>query len=183
MNYQQQTLAVMNSLDLVVALYDGMIRFLHRAIANIEASDVAGRRDAIRRVLDILTYLQARLRADVGGEPAAALSEFYAAIYAQCVRGSRDASIPLLQQSIRDILNVRDAWKQVASPNGQPDLFAENLRKRESKFLSVTMDGISQRQVPAFRHSYLPTRNRIAGRRRRAMSIVSAKVDVDLFQP
>jgi flagellar secretion chaperone FliS len=122
MNYQQQTLAVMSSVDLVVALYDGMIRFLHRAIANIEAGEVAGRRDAIRRVLDILTYLQARLRADIGGQPAAALSEFYAAIYAQCVRGSRDASIPLLQQSIRDILNVRDAWKQVASPNGYANL-------------------------------------------------------------
>jgi flagellar secretion chaperone FliS len=122
MNYQQQTLAVMNSLDLVVALYDGMIRFLHRAIENVETGDVAGRRDAIRRVLDILTYLQARLRTDVGGQPAAALSEFYAAIYAQCVRGSRDASIPLLQQSIRDILNVRDAWKQVALPNGQVNL-------------------------------------------------------------
>jgi flagellar protein FliS len=122
MNYQQQTLAVMNSLDLVVALYDGMVRFLHRAIANIEAGEVAGRRDAIRRVLDILTYLQARLRADIGGQPAAALSEFYAAIYAQCVRGSRDASIPLLQQSIRDILNVRDAWKQVSSPISQTNL-------------------------------------------------------------
>lgn len=119
MNYQQQTLAVMNSVDLVVALYDGMIRFLHRAISKIEAGDVAGRRDAIRRVLDVLTYLQARLRTDVGGEPAAALSEFYAAIYAQCVRGSRDASVPLLQQSIRDIMNVRDAWKQVSSPDGQ----------------------------------------------------------------
>ncbi len=117
MNYQQQTLAVMNSVDLVVALYDGMIRFLHRAIANIEAGEVAGRRDSIRRVLDILTYLQARLRSDVGGKPAEALSEFYAAIYAQCVRGSRDASVLLLQQSIRDILNVRDAWKQVSSPN------------------------------------------------------------------
>ncbi|MES2222099.1 MAG: flagellar export chaperone FliS [Acidobacteriota bacterium] len=122
MNYQQQTLAVMNSVDLVVALYDGMIRFLHRAIANIEAGEVAGRRDSIRRVLDILTYLQARLRSDVGGKPAEALSEFYAAIYAQCVRGSRDASVLLLQQSIRDILNVRDAWKQVSSPNSSAKL-------------------------------------------------------------
>jgi flagellar protein FliS len=122
MNYQQQTLAVMSSMDLVVALYDGMIRFLHRAIANIEAGDVAGRRDAIRRVLDILTYLQARLRTDVGGQPAAALSEFYAATYAQCVRGSRDASVSLLQQTIRDILNVRDAWQQVSLPNGQTNL-------------------------------------------------------------
>ena len=114
MNYQQQTLAVMNSVDLVVALYDGMVRFLHRAMERIEAGDVAGRRDAIRRVLDILTYLQARLRTDIGGKPAETLAEFYAAIYAQCVRGSRDASVPLLMQSIRDILNVRDAWKQVA---------------------------------------------------------------------
>jgi flagellar secretion chaperone FliS len=122
MNYQQQTLAVMNSVDLVVALYDGMIRFLHRAIAKIEAGEIAGRRDAIRRVLDILTYLQARLRTDVGGQPAAALSEFYAAMYAQCVRGSRDASVPLLQQSIRNVQQVRDAWKQVSAPNGQANL-------------------------------------------------------------
>lgn len=121
MNYQQQTLAVMNSVELVVALYDGMIRFLHRAIANVEAGDVAGRRESIRRVLEILTYLQARLRTDIGGEPAAALAEFYAAIYAQSVRASRDASIPLLQQSIRDILNVRDAWKQAALTNPRGD--------------------------------------------------------------
>ncbi|MGH9616286.1 MAG: flagellar export chaperone FliS [Acidobacteriaceae bacterium] len=121
MNYQQQTLAVMNSVDLVVALYDGMIRFLHRAILDVEAGDVAGRRESIRRVLEILTYLQARLRADVGGKPAEALSEFYSAIFAQCVRASRDASIPVLEQSVRDVLNVRDAWKQVALAGPQVD--------------------------------------------------------------
>ncbi|MFZ0516677.1 MAG: flagellar export chaperone FliS, partial [Acidobacteriaceae bacterium] len=152
MNYQQQTLAVMNSLDLVVALYDGMIRFLHRAIANIEAGEVAGRRDAIRRVLDILTYLQARLRTDIGGQPAVALSEFYAAIYAQCVRGSRDASVPLLQQSIRDILNVRDAWKQVASPNGQVNLPPKNPEgaNQDPSLSQTTASANGNVGVPAF---------------------------------
>jgi flagellar protein FliS len=124
MNYQQQTLAVMNSVELVVALYDGMVRFLHRAIANVEAGDVAGRRESIRRVLEILTYLQARLRTDIGGEPATALAEFYAAIYAQSVRASRDASIPLLQQSIRDVQNVRDAWKQAAQTDPRGDVLS-----------------------------------------------------------
>ncbi|MGC1781852.1 MAG: flagellar export chaperone FliS [Acidobacteriaceae bacterium] len=114
MNYQGQTLAVMNGVELVVALYDGMIRFLYRAVDSVKAGDVVGRRESIRRVLEILTYLQARLRTDIGGEPAAALAEFYAVIYAQCVRASRDASIPLLEQSIRDVMNVRGAWKQVA---------------------------------------------------------------------
>jgi hypothetical protein len=35
-------------------------------------------------------------------------------MYAQCVRASRDASIALCQQSIRDIRNVRDAWRVAA---------------------------------------------------------------------
>ncbi|HWF67651.1 MAG TPA: flagellar export chaperone FliS [Acidobacteriaceae bacterium] len=137
MNYQQQTLAVMNGLELVVALYDGMIRFLYRAIADVETGDVAARRESIRRVLEILTYLQARLRADIGGEPAAALAEFYAAMYAQCVRASRDASVPLLEQSIRDIKNVRDAWKQVsigdpgATPTSFPSVAPASLSREE----------------------------------------------------
>jgi flagellar protein FliS len=119
MNYRQQTLAVMNRVEMVVALYDGMIRFLHSAIASIEAGDAESRRRSIGRVLEILVYLQARLRPEVGGESAAALSEFYSAMYAQCVRASRDASVALCEQSIRDIRNVRDAW-QVAAEKESP---------------------------------------------------------------
>lgn len=115
MNYKQQALAVMNPVEMIVALYDGMIRFLYGAIGCVEAENAAGRRQSIGRALDILTYLQARLRPEVGGRPAEALSEFYAAMYAQCVRASRDASIPLLEQTIRDIRNVREAWQQVAA--------------------------------------------------------------------
>lgn len=114
MNYQQQTLAVMNGLELVVTLYDGMIRFLHVAIASIEAGDVEGRRQSMGCALDILIYLQARLRPDLGGQSAAALSEFYAAMYAQCVRASRDASVQLCERTIADIRNVRDAWQMAA---------------------------------------------------------------------
>ena len=136
MNYQQQTLAVMDSVDLVVALYDGMVRFLHRAIANVEGENVAGRRESIRRVLEILTYLQARLRADVGGKSAEALSEFYAAMYAQCVRASRDASVPLLEQTARNILQVRDAWKQVSLAGSRTD---SQSRSREEMNSSSTV--------------------------------------------
>ncbi len=119
MNYRQQTLAVMNRMEMIVALYDGMIRFLHSAIASIETGNVEGRRQSIGRVLEILVYLQARLRPDVGGQSAATLSEFYAAIYAQCVRASRDASVSLCEQTIIDVRNVRDAW-QVAAESESP---------------------------------------------------------------
>lgn len=114
MNYQQQSLAGKNGVELVVALYDGMVRFLYRAIKAIEANNVAERRIAIKRTLDILMHLQSRLRMDVGGASAKALAEFYAAIFALCIDGSRLASTQRLKEAISCIRDVREAWHTIA---------------------------------------------------------------------
>lgn len=112
-SYQQQSVAGKNSVELIVALYDGMVRFLNRAIAATEAGDVQERRIAVKRVFDILTHLQSRLRMEVGG-PAKILSEFYAAIFALCLEGSRLSSPERFRKAIECILPVREAWQQVA---------------------------------------------------------------------
>lgn len=65
-SYQQQALAGATGVELVVALYDACLRFLYRALQCVEEKDVYGRRVAVKKVLDILMYLQARLRPDVG---------------------------------------------------------------------------------------------------------------------
>jgi flagellar protein FliS len=114
MNYQQQTLAGMNPVELVVALYDGMVRFLHQGIAAIESRDAAARRVAVGRVLQILMHLQSRLRMDVGGNSAKALSEFYASIFALCLEGSRLESGARLKEAIGCIRDVREAWSVAA---------------------------------------------------------------------
>jgi flagellar protein FliS len=112
-SYQQQSIAGMNGVELIIALYDGMIRFLHRAIAATENGNVQERRIAVKRVFDILMHLQSRLRMDAGG-PAKTLAEFYAAIFALCLEGSRLSSPERFQKAIECILNVREAWQQVA---------------------------------------------------------------------
>src|ERR1700733_10077021 len=112
-SYQQQAIAGMNGVELIVALYDGMVRFLHRAIEATESGNVEERRIAIKRVLDILMHLQSRLRMDVGG-PAKSLSEFYAAVFALCIEGSRLSSADRFREAIQCVLNVREAWQQVA---------------------------------------------------------------------
>jgi flagellar secretion chaperone FliS len=114
MNYQQQSVAGMNGVELIVALYDGMVRFLYRAIQAIEANDVSERRVAIKRTLDILMHLQSRLRMDIGGSSAKALAEFYAAIFALCIDGSRLASTARLKEAISCIRDVREAWNTIA---------------------------------------------------------------------
>jgi flagellar secretion chaperone FliS len=112
-SYQQQAIAGMNGVELIVALYDGMVRFLHRAIEATESGNVEERRIAVKRVLDILMHLQSRLRMDVGG-PAKSLSEFYAAVFALCIEGSRLSSTERFREAIQCVLNVREAWQQVA---------------------------------------------------------------------
>ena len=129
MNYQQQSVAGMNPVELIVALYDGMVRFLYRAIQAIENNDIAERRIAIKRTLDILMHLQSRLRMDIGGSSAKALSEFYAAIFALCIEGSRLASADRLREAIACIRDVREAWQVVArDPEVIRMLQAEHLR-------------------------------------------------------
>ena len=129
MNYQQQSVAGMNGVELIVALYDGMIRFLYRAIQAIENSDIAERRMAIKRTLDILMHLQSRLRMDIGGSSAKALSEFYAAIFALCIEGSRLACADRLREAIACIRDVREAWQVAArDPEVIRKLQEEHLR-------------------------------------------------------
>lgn len=129
MSYQQQTIAGMNGVELIVALYDGMIRFLYVAIQAIEDNDVQGRRVAIKRTLDILMHLQSRLRMDIGGSSAKALSEFYAAIFALCINGSRLASADRLKEAIACVRDVREAWQVAArDPEVIRKLQEEHLR-------------------------------------------------------
>ena len=113
-SYQTQALDGASAVDLVVALYDGILGFLHAASAAVEHGDAAARRIAVKRALDIIIHLQARLRMDVGGRPAQVLSEFYASIFAQILQASQSASRQKFEHAIECVKNVRDAWRQVA---------------------------------------------------------------------
>jgi flagellar secretion chaperone FliS len=113
--YQEHALDGASPVDLVVALYDGIIRFLYGAITAVERGDVHGRRVAVKRALAILIHLQARLRMDIGGRPAQVLSEYYASMFALILQASVAASTARFEEVIACIRDVRDAWRQVAA--------------------------------------------------------------------
>jgi flagellar protein FliS len=113
-SYQAQALDGASAIDLVVALYDGIIRFLYVASEAVDHGDERGRRIAVKRALDIIIHLQARLRMDVGGRPAEVLSEFYATVFAQILQASQSASRQKFEHAIECVKNVRGAWREVA---------------------------------------------------------------------
>jgi flagellar secretion chaperone FliS len=126
-NYQQYGLDGASPVDLVVALYDGIIRFLHDSVAAVDRGDEGGRRAAVKRATDIIIHLQSRLRMDIGGRPAEALSEFYAAIFAEILQASQSASKAKFEKAIECMRNVRDAWREVARDAGSSSEAAQMI--------------------------------------------------------
>jgi flagellar protein FliS len=145
MNYQQQTMVGATGMELVVGLYDAALRQLYRAKQSVEENDTFGRRVAVRKVVDILMYLQARLRPDVGGAAAAALSDFYAAMFTMTLEASHVASLDGFDEVIACVRNVRDAWAIVAQDPEAGKVLPRELKTREEKFVAT----VPVQSVPA----------------------------------
>ena len=133
-SYRQQTLAGATGVELVVALYDGAIRFLYRAMQCVEEQDVHGRRIAVKKVLDILMYLQARLRPDLGGPVAASLADFYTTMFTMTLEASKLEAVEQFKDVIAYVRNVRDAWAVVARDPEAGRVLPRELRTREERF-------------------------------------------------
>jgi flagellar protein FliS len=137
-SYQQQALVGATGVELVIALYDGAIRFLYRAMQCVEEGDVYGRRIAVKKVVDILMYLQARLRPDRGASVAASLSDFYATMFTMTLEASHLESKEQFQEVISFVRNVREAWAVVARDPEAGRVLPRELRTREEKFVPPT---------------------------------------------
>jgi flagellar protein FliS len=135
LTYQQQATVGATGIELVIALYDAAIRSLYRAAQCVREQDTIGRRIAVKKVVDILMYLQARLRPDVGGNAAAALSDFYAAMFTLTLEASHLASEEGLEEVIGMIRNVRDAWAVAAKDPAAGKVLPRELRTREERFV------------------------------------------------
>ena len=141
MTYGQQALVGATGVEMIVGLYDGVLRSLYRAMDCVRDGDVSGRRVAVKKVVDILMYLQARLRPDVGGESAATLSDFYAAMFTLTLEASHRASIEGFEEVVRCVQNVRDAWAIAARDPDAGKVLPRELRTREERFVPAVAAG------------------------------------------
>src|ERR1700754_3193997 len=134
-SYQEQALVGATGVEMVVALYDGAIRFLYRAMQCVHENDVHGRRVAVKKVIDILMYLQARLRPEMGGSVASSLADFYATMFTLTLEASHLESAESFQEVISLICNVREAWVVVARDPEAGRVLPRELRTSEEKFV------------------------------------------------
>jgi flagellar protein FliS len=146
-SYQQQALVGATGVEMIIALYDGAVRFLYRAMQCTEEKDVHGRRVAVKKVVDILMYLQARLRPDIGGTVATSLADFYTAMFTMTLEASHLESKEQFEEVIAYVRNVREAWAVVAHDPEAGRVLPRELRTREERFVPPVAAPVADGEV------------------------------------
>jgi flagellar protein FliS len=132
-HYHQAAIESANGVQLIVALYDGLQRFLTQAADACGTQDEAARREAARRALNIVIHLQANLRMDLGGGSAERLSDFYTAVFADVLRASAGESRQLFLDTAQEVRNVREAWKIAAQDPATLSMIPVDLQTRQEQ--------------------------------------------------
>jgi flagellar secretion chaperone FliS len=99
----------------IVMLYDGAIKFLRLAAANIEARDIPKKAEHVNRALDILNYLQSILDFERGGDVAQTLDRLYTLVSMKILRASATLDAAGMRAAAGLLTPVRDSWTVVAA--------------------------------------------------------------------
>ena len=113
--YIQTQVSSRSPLELVVLLYEGLIRFTGEARAAIERRDLVAKRAAMSRALAVLSELQSTLNMAEGGELAVSLDNLYTYINGRLLDGSMQNSVEPLDETLKLASMLRDAWSEIAS--------------------------------------------------------------------
>lgn len=113
--YTQLSLEGSSPVGLVVALYDNVLKSLHRARRAIEANDIGGRTQHLNHVLSIVAHLQGNLDLQQGGEVAKTLQQFYTYARARVLEVSLTNSKEKLNDLASHFSSLRAAWQVVDS--------------------------------------------------------------------
>jgi flagellar secretion chaperone FliS len=118
--YYQTQIQSQTPLELVVMLYDGALRFMQMAADATRRNDLVTKREGMSRSLAILSELQSTLNLKEGGEIAVSLDGLYTYIYGRLLEANTKKDPVPIDEAIRLLKPIRDAWSQIASAPGAP---------------------------------------------------------------
>ncbi len=115
--YYQTQVQSQSPLELVVMLYDGALRFLHKAADAMSHRDLVAKRDAVSRSLAILSELQNTLNMEAGGEVAQRLDALYTYMTGRLLEANMHNNVEPVQETIRLLTMLRSAWAEISAPS------------------------------------------------------------------
>lgn len=108
--YQQNAVQSAHPGDLVVMLYDGLVKFLKIAINSLQEKDYNEANNALKRSQDIVSYLNETLdkRFEISGN----LTALYNFMHRQLISANIKKEAGLVREVLDLALELRDTWRQ-----------------------------------------------------------------------
>ncbi len=112
--YRENTVLSATPAQLVVMLYDGAQRFLRRASAAMQANDIEGAHNDLRRAEAILAHLNAVIDHEHDPRLAGQLSSVYRFCLDHLNRARFEQSTAGLDEVARLLGELRESWAELA---------------------------------------------------------------------
>jgi len=125
--YVQNHFTSMSPARVVLALYDGVLVNIQKAVSALEDKDLSSQGEAVSKALEIVAELQASLNLKDGGEVGAALFRLYDYVTMELVRANMRDDLDGLKLCGSLIQEVRDGWSEMMqSPEANQTLNKTN---------------------------------------------------------
>lgn len=113
--YQTNTVLTQTPERLVVMLYEGAMRFLHRAEQAIAAGNHQDKAYCINKAMAIIDELNVSLDMEVGGEVATNLRQLYCFLTRHLNKAVTQNDPKIVREAIAILSDLHTGWKAIAS--------------------------------------------------------------------
>lgn len=131
--YYKTNVQTSDQLSLIIMLYDGVIRFMKKAIVKIEQNEIEEAHNYLVRAKEIISELMSTLKIAEGDEIANNLKELYLYSFKKIVEANLKKDPQLVQEVIEVMNNLRQGWLQIkAEQNKQKQSVPAQYQKKVS---------------------------------------------------
>lgn len=109
--YQNNAVNTASGEKLTMMLYNGCIKFINKALQDMENNDYEAKNNHIQRAQDIIQELMLTLDQDV--EISKQILPLYEYIYFQLQEGNINNNKEHVQEALNYVVEFRDTWKEV----------------------------------------------------------------------
>jgi flagellar protein FliS len=113
--YQENRVVTQTPGRVVVMLYEGAIKFLRQAAAELEAGKYIEKGKSINRAVDIIQELNVTLNMEAGGEIAGNLRRLYGFMMDRLFQANIRKDAGMIRQTIKLLEELNEGWKSAAS--------------------------------------------------------------------
>jgi flagellar protein FliS len=136
--YREADVQSASPVEVVIMLYDALVRDMKRVITAIGAGDIQDRVNHSTHAFEVLQQLECSLDMEHGGSTAKDLSRFYSHVRAKVMEVQFKLDPALLERQIEMVLELRQGWVQAM---GVPELSPAARASVPAEFAAYPQSG------------------------------------------